>query len=179
MTRKNQILLILALAFLACHWLFGTKVFSNYSYPFFNKQYWYTQIVKTWIHEEDKARLRVWKDTIPVFMTERDVQLPDIDGYTILSLNPRSALWNVYRNKRFCQIIHEKLFHDPMKREIKLRVRDNFNPDTSRFNFTDFRIATPRDWNFELLGIRYKWFISWHRKPGASIAPHSGSAVDK
>jgi len=168
LNKKKIIFTILALFILFCHWYFGTRVFTSYSYPIFSKQYWYAEILKVWIQEEDKARLRVWKDTIPVFMNDRDIKLPSINGFTIISLNPRSALWNTYRNRRFCQIIQEKDFHNPMKRQIKLRVRDNFNADTSRFNFTNFAIARPRDWNFILLGIRYRWFIAEHARPAAT-----------
>jgi hypothetical protein len=165
MTKKNIIIISLSVVFLACHWLFGTKVFTSYSYPIFDKQHWYAEMVRVWIGEEDKARLRVWKDTIPVFMNDRDANLPNINGFTIISLNPRSALWNTYRNKRVCQIIQEKDFHNPFKREIKLRIRDNFDPDTSKFNFTNFSIAKPRDWKFVLLGARYRWFIAEHSRP--------------
>jgi hypothetical protein len=167
MNRKRGVLVIVGLLFLFCHWYFGTKVFTFYSYPVFDKQHWYAEIVRTWIRGEDKARLHVWKDTIPVFMNESDITLPNLEGFTIISLNPKSALWSSYRNRRFCQIIEEKVHHTLMGREIKLRVRDNYNSDTSAFNITKLRIAVPRDLDYVLFGIKYKWVIQKGAKPRA------------
>ena len=167
MNRKRGVLVIAALLFLFCHWYFGTKVFTFYSYPVFDKQHWYAEIVRTWIRDEDKTRLHVWKDTIPVFMNEGDITLPNLEGFTIISLNPKSALWSSYRNRRFCQIIEEKVHHTLMGREIKLRVRDNYNSDTSAFDITKLRIAVPRDLEYVLFGIKYKWVIQKGAKPRA------------
>jgi hypothetical protein len=167
MNKKKAFFIIVALLFAFCHWYFGTKVFTFYSYPIFDKQYWYAEIVKTWIRDEDKIRLRVWKDTIPVFMNESTIKLPNIEGFTILSLNPKSALWNSYRNRRCCQIIQEKVHHTLMGREIKLRVRDNYNVDTSAFDFAKVRISMPRDLDYVLFGIKYKWVIIKDERPKA------------
>jgi hypothetical protein len=156
---KNTFPIILALLFIFCHWYFGTKVFTFYSYPFFNKQHWYAELLKTWIHDEDKTRLHVWKDTIPVFMNERDITLPNVEGFTIISLNPKSELWNKYRNGRLCQIIEAKVHHTLTGREIKLRIRDNYSGDTAAFDMAKSRISAPRDFDFLLIGIKYKWRI--------------------
>ena len=165
MTKKKAILTILVLLAVLSHWYFGTKVFTLYSYPVFNKRYWYAEILKTWIQSEDKTRLRVWKDTIPVFMNESGIELPNLAGFTVISLNPKSALWNEYRNRRFCQIIEEKVHHNLKGREIKLRIRDNYNEDTSAFNITRLRISVPRDLDYILFGMRYKWFIAREAGP--------------
>jgi hypothetical protein len=164
MNKKTKFLIIAALAAIFCHWYFGTKVFTRFSYPIFSKQHWYAEVLKTWIQEEDPNRLRIWKDTIPVFMNERDVKLPKVKGFAIISLSPRSALWNEYRNRRFCQIIQEN-GRFLSGRKITVRVRDNFNADTSKFNFTNIPIAMPRDWNFVLFGIRYTWIIQEYARP--------------
>jgi len=164
MNKKKKVLIALVFLALCCHWYFGTKVFTYYSYPIFSKQHWYAEVMKTWIQEEDKNRLRVWKDTIPVFMNESTVKLPNLEGFTIISLSPRSALWNTYRNRRFCQIIQEK-GQFLMGKKITLRVRDNFNADTSSFNFTNFPISRPRDFDFVLYGIRYRWVIQECARP--------------
>jgi len=167
MTKKNAFFIILALLFILCHWYFGTKVFTLYSYPIFNKQHWYAELLKTWIHDEDKARLRVWKDTIPVFMNESDIVLPKVEGFTIISLSRKSALWNSYRNRRLCQIIEAKVHHNLMGREIKLRIRDDYLGDTAAFDMTKSRISAPRDFNFLLIGIKYKWLIQKDTMPSA------------
>ena len=165
MNKKTAFLIIVALLFVFCHWYFGTKVFTFYSYPVFNKQYLFAEILKTWIHDEDTRRLRVWKDTIPVFMNESNIELPNLNGFTIISLNPKSALWNSYRNRRFCQIIEEKVHHTLLGREFKLRIRDNYNSDTSAFNITKVRISAPRDLDYVLFGIKYKWVIVKDARP--------------
>jgi|GEM_PF-4901886 len=169
MTNKRIIFIVVSLLFIFCHWYFGTRVFTFYSYPIFNKQYWYAELLKTWIHDEDKKRLHVWKDTIPVFMYESNVTLPNVEGFAVISLNPRSALWNRYRNGRFCQIIQEKVHSTLIGREIKLRIRDNYNEDTSAFDITKSRISVPRDLKFLLIGTRYKWSILKDERPKAGL----------
>jgi hypothetical protein len=165
MNKKNVIFAILIFLAVLCHWYFGTRVFTYYSYPVFDKQHWYTELLKTWIKEEDKTRLRVWKDTIPVFMNESDIKLPDFGGFTIISLNPKSTLWNTYRNKRCCQIIEQKVHNTVMGREFKLRIRDNYNADTSAFDITKMRISIPRELGFVLYGVKYRWVITKDTKP--------------
>jgi hypothetical protein len=167
MNKKRVFFIIVALLLVFCHWYFGTKAFTFYSYPIFNKQHWYAEILKTWIQDEDKTRLHVWKDTIPVFVNESDITLPNVNGFTIITLSPKSALWYNYRNKRYCQIIQEKVHRNLMGREIKLRIIDNYNADTSAFNITKLRISTPRDLDFVLFGIKYKWLIFKDAKPKA------------
>jgi hypothetical protein len=167
MNKKNAFFISLALLLIFCHWYFGTKAFTLYSYPIFNKRHWYAELLKTWIHDEDKTRLHVWKDTIPVFMNESNITLPNIEGFTIISLNPKSALWERYRNRRFCQIIQKKAHQNLTGREFKLRIRDDYTADTSAFNITKSRISAPRDLDFLLIGIKYKWLILKDTRPKA------------
>jgi hypothetical protein len=172
MNKKLNIIIIIVGIVAVVHWYFGTKALTYYSYPIFNTSYWYTEILKTWIDHEDTTRLKIWNDTIPIFVRETNIKIPNIDGKTIITLNPKSSEWENNRGSlKCCMIIQEEGYYYPIAREYKLMIRDYFEVDSTNApiildNKKAMYFKKMREWHFVLFGKNYHWYIGEFSKPG-------------